>query len=387
MMQRLTLVLALLLTWATPLSAQRQTISPGDVWIGQPGFGCHISTGSGSPAAADPDCSFYYQTDSGGAWWQHQGGIWVKLVTCVSTDKQVLFNDAGGCSGSSALTFDKGTGTLTVTTLSGALAWSHVTSTPTTFAGYGIVDTFANLLTAATATRSGTTAEIGTVTGSPATNDCAKFDASGNLTTAGAPCGSGAGSVTSVALTVPGFLSVSGSPITTSGTLAVSLATQSANTIFAGPTTGAAAAPTFRAMVSADLGTTLTPQFARVGFGAAADATAVAVFSGEYFSPLHDDGTCTTSATIDYSVGNDHTIVLTHGDTCAFTFSNPVNGGRYCLLLVQDGTGGGLASWTNVLWPGGTAPTLTTTPSKTDLCTFLYVSSSGKYLGACSQNY
>ena len=65
--------------------------------------------------------------------------------------------------------------------------------------------------------------------------------------------GAGVGTVTSVAMTVPSVLSVSGSPVTTTGTLAVTLATQTANTIFAGPTTGSAAAPTFRAMVAADM--------------------------------------------------------------------------------------------------------------------------------------
>ncbi len=64
---------------------------------------------------------------------------------------------------------------------------------------------------------------------------------------------SGSGTVTSVDMTVPSILSVAGSPITTSGTLALSLATQAANRIFAGPSTGADAAPTFRALVLADL--------------------------------------------------------------------------------------------------------------------------------------
>jgi hypothetical protein len=68
-----------------------------------------------------------------------------------------------------------------------------------------------------------------------------------------APFAVGSGTVTSVALTVPSEFSVSGSPVTASGTLAVSKATQSANTIFAGPTTGGAAVPTFRAAVAADL--------------------------------------------------------------------------------------------------------------------------------------
>lgn len=57
---------------------------------------------------------------------------------------------------------------------------------------------------------------------------------------------SGGGTVTSVALTVPSFLSVAGSPITTSGTLAVTLATQANNTVLAGPATGGPLAPTFR---------------------------------------------------------------------------------------------------------------------------------------------
>lgn len=59
--------------------------------------------------------------------------------------------------------------------------------------------------------------------------------------------------VTSVGATVPNILSVANSPITGSGTLAITLATQSANTIFAGPTTGVAAVPSFRALVAADI--------------------------------------------------------------------------------------------------------------------------------------
>lgn len=61
------------------------------------------------------------------------------------------------------------------------------------------------------------------------------------------------GTVTSVALTVPAELSVSGSPVTGSGTLAVTKATQTANTVWAGPTSGAAAQPTFRALDAADI--------------------------------------------------------------------------------------------------------------------------------------
>lgn len=64
------------------------------------------------------------------------------------------------------------------------------------------------------------------------------------------------GTVTSVAATVPtSILSISGTPVTTTGTLAIDLVTQTANYVWAGPTTGAAANPTFRALVAADIPT------------------------------------------------------------------------------------------------------------------------------------
>lgn len=63
----------------------------------------------------------------------------------------------------------------------------------------------------------------------------------------------GGGTVTSVALTVPTEFSVAGSPVTGAGTLAVTKANQSANLVYAGPTSGAAAAPAFRALVAADI--------------------------------------------------------------------------------------------------------------------------------------
>ena len=70
--------------------------------------------------------------------------------------------------------------------------------------------------------------------------------------------------VTSAALSMPAEFSVAGSPITTTGTFAVTKATQSANLIFSGPTTGAAAAPTFRALVAADIPVAAVPKTVEV---------------------------------------------------------------------------------------------------------------------------
>jgi len=60
--------------------------------------------------------------------------------------------------------------------------------------------------------------------------------------------------VTSVGLSLPSsLLTVTVSPVTTTGTLTATLTTQANNTVFAGPTTGGPLAPTFRALDYTDL--------------------------------------------------------------------------------------------------------------------------------------
>ena len=98
------------------------------------------------------------------------------------------------------------------------------------------------------------------------------------------PDGTGNGSVTSVALTAPtDIFNVSGSPITTSGTIALTLDTQTANTIWAGPSTGSAATPTFRTLVLADLPTITT---AKGGTGRTTIGTAFQVLRSDSFLSL-----------------------------------------------------------------------------------------------------
>ena len=63
------------------------------------------------------------------------------------------------------------------------------------------------------------------------------------------------GTVTSVGLALPAEFTVSNSPVTSSGTLTGAWATQAANYVLAGPTTGPAATPSFRALVAADVPT------------------------------------------------------------------------------------------------------------------------------------
>lgn len=68
------------------------------------------------------------------------------------------------------------------------------------------------------------------------------------------------GTVTSVGLSAPSEFTVSNSPVTSSGTLTFAKANQNANLVYAGPTTGAAAAPTFRSLVVDDIPSSIPRQ-------------------------------------------------------------------------------------------------------------------------------
>lgn len=73
-------------------------------------------------------------------------------------------------------------------------------------------------------------------------------DSSGNPSWAAL---AGTGTVTSVGLSLPNIFTVSGSPVTTTGTLSASLASQNQNLVFASPN-GTSGTPGFRALVLAD---------------------------------------------------------------------------------------------------------------------------------------
>lgn len=77
-----------------------------------------------------------------------------------------------------------------------------------------------------------------------------KTDGSGQL---GWVTAVGSGTVTSIDLAAPAEFTVSGNPVTTSGTLTLSKANQAANQVWSGPVSGAAAQPGFRSLVLADL--------------------------------------------------------------------------------------------------------------------------------------
>ncbi len=144
--------------------------------------------------------------------------------------------------------------------------------------------------------------------------------------------GFGAGTVSSVALSLPTALfDVTGSPVTTSGTLSATLDNQTANYVFAGPTSGGAATPGFRALVASDL-PDLSSSYLPISGGT---VTSNLTISGD----LTVNGTTTTINSTTLAV-DDKNIVL--GDIASPT-DTTADGGGITLKGATDKT----FSWLN----------------------------------------
>lgn len=174
--------------------------------------------------------------------------IRIKRSTGSSAPTTLANAELAFAEGSSTLYIGIGTGgsggsATTIQAIGGSGAFLPLSGTATAAGTY----TFSG-----SATFSGTTALGAATATSPAADD----DSTRVATTAWVQdeiAALGVGSVTSVGLSLPNIFTVSNSPVTSSGTLTATLATQQANYVFAGPTTGANAGPTFRALVAGDI--------------------------------------------------------------------------------------------------------------------------------------
>lgn len=99
--------------------------------------------------------------------------------------------------------------------------------------------------------------------------------------------------------------------------------------------------------------------------------------SGRYGDITADSDGATV--TFNLATSNIHSVTL--GGNRTLALSNEHVGQCFILRLVQDGTGSRTVTWfSTIKWAGGSAPTLTTTASKTDVLGFI-VTSSGNYDG------
>ena len=86
-----------------------------------------------------------------------------------------------------------------------------------------------------------------------------------------------------------------------------------------------------------------------------------------------------TTVTFDLLVADKHQVTL--GGNRTLALANDQGAQTFLIILNQDSTGNCTVTWwTGIRWPGGTVPTLMTTPNKSALFVFVRLGS-GAYLG------
>jgi len=174
------------------------------------------------------------------------------------------------------------------------------------------------------------------------------------------------GSVTGNAATVTSFTPASGS-LTLAGADALTLTTTAATNVTL-PTTGTLLANTVED-TSPELGGEMDAGAHSIGF------TQQTV---SYNS---------ATTTVDWKLSNKASMTFGAGNITTFAFTNPTNPCNVLLMLIQDGTGSRIiTNWdADILWAGGTAPTLTTTANAVDIVSFYW--NGTKYYGIASLDF
>lgn len=159
------------------------------------------------------------------------------------------------------------------------------------------------------------------------------------------------GTVTSVALVdSTGLFTVTGSPVTGAGTLTLSaFASQNQNLFLASPN-GSSGAPAFRAVVAADLPSTLTSGTAITNAALTTPALGVATGTSvnvtkDLITGLNAMGNVTGATNADLSLGNVISMTLTGAATFTWTNGTASRGTEFTFVVTQDGTGGRIITW------------------------------------------
>jgi hypothetical protein len=176
--------------------------------------------------------------------------------------------------------------------------------------------------------------------------------------------------VSSVAMTVPTFLSVAGSPITSSGTLAVTLSGTAL------PIANGGTGTTSTTFTNLTTNVTGTLPIANGGTGATtlaganiAVTNAAQTFTGGQRGAVTALTSTSNSIAIDLATNCNFSYTTTQNSTLAAP-SNPVAGQSGVIIITQGATPYTLAYNTFYKFAGGTVPTLTATASAVD--TFAY---------------
>jgi hypothetical protein len=188
----------------------------------------------------------------------------------------------------------------------------------------------------------------------------------GSITIAAAG-GGGGGTVTSVGLTMPSGFSVGSSPVTTSGTIAV---TTSLSGVLKGTGSGFTAAVAGTDYVTPTGSETLT------------NKTLTNPTITNYTETTFTANTG-SALTLDLANGTIQVLTLTANATITMPTATA---GKSFLVELKTGAGGYTCSFNAVRWPGGAAPTVTSTASRMDIFSF-FADGTNWYGVTVGQNY
>jgi hypothetical protein len=93
-----------------------------------------------------------------------------------------------------------------------------------------------------------------------------------------------------------------------------------------------------------------------------------------------------SSTAITLALTNGTVQIITLTGNATITMPTATSGKSFILLLKQDATGSRTVTWSTVKWPGGTAPTITSTASKQDIYSF-FADGTNWYGTTVGQNY
>ena len=96
--------------------------------------------------------------------------------------------------------------------------------------------------------------------------------------------------------------------------------------------------------------------------------------------------TANSSTAITLALTNGTFQIITLTGNATITMPTAAAGKSFVIMLKQDGTGSRTVTWSTVVWPGGTAPTITSTASKQDIYSF-FSDGTSWYGVTVGQNY